>query len=97
MVFLSAITRPRGRPPGRPLCLLQGPALALSLALALAPALGLGLLLSACAADSVQDRRFGQQLVCHDSDETLAVSNADSFVHLGHGDSLGPCPSPPDS
>jgi len=46
--------------------------------------------LSACAADRVEDRRPGQQLVCHDG-KTLAVSNADSFVHLGHGDSPGPC------
>lgn len=67
------------------------PCAALLLCLALCLALG------ACAADSVQDRRFGQQLVCHDGDETLAVSNADSFGHLGHGDALGPCPAPPDS
>lgn len=44
----------------------------------------------ACAADRVEDRRHGQELVCHDG-KTLAVSNADSFVHLGHGDSPGPC------
>ncbi|MEJ2382818.1 MAG: hypothetical protein P8Y54_00295 [Xanthomonadales bacterium] len=48
-------------------------------------------LLAACASDRVEDRRHGQQLVCHDG-KTLAVSNADSFVHLGHGDSPGPCP-----
>lgn len=46
--------------------------------------------LGACAADRVEDRRPGQQLVCHDG-KTLAVSNADSFVHLGHGDTPGPC------
>ena len=54
------------------------------------PALAL-LVLSGCAADSIEDRRYGQQLVCHDG-KTLAVSNADSFVHLDHGDTLGPCP-----
>jgi hypothetical protein len=50
------------------------------------------LLLSACATDTIDDRRFGQQVVCHDGNQTLAVSNADSFVHLNHGDSPGPCP-----
>jgi hypothetical protein len=50
------------------------------------------LLLAACATDTIEDRRFGQQLVCHDGTETLTVSNADSFVHLDHGDSPGPCP-----
>jgi hypothetical protein len=49
------------------------------------------LLLSACATDTIDDRRFGQQVVCHDG-KTLTVSNADSFVHLDHGDSPGPCP-----
>ena len=49
------------------------------------------LLLVACAADSIEDRRFGQQIVCHDG-RSIAVSNADSFVHLDHGDSAGPCP-----
>lgn len=60
---------------------------------AAAPLLGVlatAVLLSACAADRVEDRRPGQQLVCHDG-KTLAVSNADSFVHLGHGDTPGPC------
>jgi hypothetical protein len=59
------------------------------LALLLLPA---SFALSACAADTAQDRRFGQQLVCHNGDKTLAVSNADSFVHLNHGDTAGPCP-----
>jgi hypothetical protein len=45
-----------------------------------------------CATDTIESRRFGQQVVCHDGSKTLAVSNADSFVHLGHGDSPGPCP-----
>jgi hypothetical protein len=49
-------------------------------------------LLAGCATDTIEDRRYGQQLVCHDG-KTLAVSNADSFVHLNHGDSAGPCPS----
>ena len=49
-------------------------------------------LLAGCAADSIEDRRFGQLMVCHDGDQTLTVSNADSFVHLDHGDSPGPCP-----
>ena len=48
--------------------------------------------LTACAADSVQDRRYGQQIVCHEGEKTLTVSNADSFVHLDHGDAPGPCP-----
>jgi len=45
-----------------------------------------------CATDTIESRRFGQQVVCHDGSKTLAVSNADSFVHLDHGDSPGPCP-----
>lgn len=53
--------------------------------------LAAALLLSACAADTIEDHRFGQQVVCHDG-KTLTVSNADSFVHLDHGDSPGPCP-----
>jgi hypothetical protein len=65
------------------------PVLRLFSALALVAA---ALLLSACATDTVEDRRFGQQLVCHDGTQTLTVSNADSFVHLDHGDSPGPCP-----
>jgi hypothetical protein len=48
--------------------------------------------LSGCATDTIESRRFGQQVVCHDGGETLTVSNADSFVHLDHGDSPGPCP-----
>jgi hypothetical protein len=54
-------------------------------------ALAAAALLPACATDSIEDRRYGQQVVCHDG-KTLAVSNADSFVHLDHGDSPGPCP-----
>jgi hypothetical protein len=49
------------------------------------------LLLSACATDSIEDRRGGQVMVCHDGRKTLTVSNADSFVHLNHGDTAGPC------
>lgn len=59
----------------------------LTASLILAPSL-----LAACAADTIGDRRYGQQLVCHDGTKTLSVSNADSFVHLDHGDTPGPCP-----
>jgi len=47
--------------------------------------------LSSCATDSIENRRHGQQLLCHDGKKTLTVSNADSFVHLQHGDTVGPC------
>lgn len=64
-------------------------------ALAVLPVAGLAIAICAglagCAADSIENRRQGQQLVCHDG-KTLTVSNADSFVHLDHGDTLGPCP-----
>lgn len=50
--------------------------------------------LAGCASDTIDQRRFGQQVVCHDGSKTLAVSNADSFGHLDHGDSPGPCPEP---
>jgi hypothetical protein len=50
------------------------------------------LALAACKTDSIQDRRSGQVMVCHDAKKTLTVSNADSFVHLNHGDTAGPCP-----
>jgi hypothetical protein len=49
------------------------------------------ILLFGCAGDSVADRRAGQQVVCHKESKTLTVSNADSFVHLDHGDTPGPC------
>ncbi|MFC1696412.1 hypothetical protein ACFL1C_09900 [Pseudomonadota bacterium] len=49
-------------------------------------------MLVSCATDSIEDRRYGQQLVCHDGKKTLTVSNADSFAHLNHGDTAGPCP-----
>lgn len=49
-------------------------------------------LVTSCASDTVHDRRFGQEVVCHDGEKTMAVSNADSFSHLSHGDSPGPCP-----
>ena len=51
-----------------------------------------GVLLTACATDSIDGRRQGQQVVCHDGVKTLAVSTADHFVHLDHGDQPGPCP-----
>jgi len=47
--------------------------------------------LASCATDTISDRRSGQLVVCH-KDKTRTVSNADSFVHLDHGDNLGPCP-----
>ena len=50
------------------------------------------IMLVSCATDTVEDRRYGQQIVCHDGNKTLTVSNADSFVHLNHGDAAGPCP-----
>ncbi|MSQ97953.1 MAG: hypothetical protein EXR85_01435 [Xanthomonadales bacterium] len=50
------------------------------------------LALVSCAADSISDRREGQLIVCHKGKHTMAVSNADSFLHLDHGDALGPCP-----
>ncbi|MDH3789052.1 MAG: hypothetical protein OES53_10875 [Xanthomonadales bacterium] len=52
------------------------------------------LFLVGCKTDSIQDRRSGQLMVCHDGTKTLTVSNADSFVHLDHGDTAGPCPGP---
>jgi hypothetical protein len=55
-------------------------------------ALSAALLAAGCATDTIEDRRYGQQLVCHDG-KTLTVSNADSFVHLHHGDTPGPCPA----
>ena len=51
-------------------------------------------LVAGCATDTIESRRFGQQVVCHSGSETLTVSNADSFVHLDHGDAIGPCPEP---
>ncbi|HET6565729.1 MAG TPA: hypothetical protein VFG52_09985 [Xanthomonadales bacterium] len=48
--------------------------------------------LASCATDTISDRRTGQLIVCHKESKTLTVSNADSFVHLDHGDSAGPCP-----
>ena len=52
----------------------------------------LAAVLAACAKDTIENRRFGQEIICHDGKETLTVSSADSFVHLQHGDSPGPCP-----
>jgi hypothetical protein len=49
-------------------------------------------LLCACVADdSIKNRQYGQQYVCHNH-RTLAVSTADLFVHQSHGDTVGPCP-----
>lgn len=52
----------------------------------------LPVMLAACATDTIEERRFGQQVVCHDGNKTLTLSTADSFGHLEHGDSPGPCP-----
>jgi hypothetical protein len=52
--------------------------------------------LSSCATDSIENRQNGQLLICHHGKKTLTVSNADSFVHLQHGDSVGPCPADSD-
>lgn len=65
---------------------MRGPALRLFLLGCVAALLG------GCVSDTVEDRRYGQQVVCHDGKRTLTVSNADSFVHLDHGDTPGPCP-----
>jgi hypothetical protein len=51
------------------------------------------IMLAGCASDSIGDRRSGQLIVCHKENKTLTVSNADSFVHLDHGDTPGPCPN----
>jgi len=48
--------------------------------------------LASCASDTVSDRQVGQQIICHKGKKTLSVSNAASFAHLDHGDSVGPCP-----
>lgn len=52
----------------------------------------LAAMLASCATDTISDRRTGQLIVCHKESKTLTVSNADSFVHLDHGDTPGPCP-----
>jgi len=55
--------------------------------------LGVALItLTTCSTDTISDRRTGQLIVCHKQSKTLTESNADSFVHLDHGDSPGPCP-----
>jgi hypothetical protein len=51
------------------------------------------LFVSACASDSISDRRVGQQMICHEGKKSLTVSNASSFSHLDHGDTPGPCPN----
>ena len=42
--------------------------------------------------DSISDRQTGQIIVCHNG-KSIAVSNADMFVHESHGDLISPCPS----
>jgi len=50
-------------------------------------------LLCACATDTVEDRRVGQQIVCHKGKKTLTLSSAGAWNHMQHGDAAGPCPS----
>jgi hypothetical protein len=50
------------------------------------------LLLLACATDTIEDRRAGQTMVCHDGVKTLTLSNASALDHMQHGDAPGPCP-----
>ena len=50
------------------------------------------LVMAGCRNDTIEDRRHGQAIVCHDGSKTLTGSNADNFVQLGHGDTPGPCP-----
>jgi len=50
------------------------------------------LLLLACATDTIEDRRAGQTIVCHDGVKTLTLSNASAIDHMQHGDTAGPCP-----
>ena len=50
------------------------------------------LIVSACATDTIEDRRYGQQIVCHDGEKTLTLSNASALDHMQHGDAPGPCP-----
>lgn len=54
--------------------------------------LATAVLMGSCATDSIENRQHGQQLLCHHGKKTLTVSTADSFVHLQHGDTVGPCP-----
>ena len=50
------------------------------------------IVLSSCVTDdSISERKYGQQLICHKG-HTQAVSTADSFIHQDHGDTIGPCP-----
>ena len=53
----------------------------------------LGAHLAACATDTIENRRHGQQMVCHDGEKTLSLSNASAHNHIQHGDKPGPCPS----
>lgn len=41
--------------------------------------------------DVVSERKNGQQLICHKG-HTRAVTTGDYFIHIDHGDSIGPCP-----
>lgn len=54
--------------------------------------LALTLVMLGCATDSVEERRRGQLMVCHDGEKTLTLSNASAHDHIQHGDMPGPCP-----
>lgn len=56
----------------------------------LLPALACLAVMACAGGDTIEDRRTGQVLVCHNG-KSIAVSNADMFVHQSHGDELGPC------
>jgi len=50
------------------------------------------LMLAACStSDSIDHRKPGQIIICHHG-KSIAVSNADMFVHESHGDTMAPCP-----
>jgi len=49
------------------------------------------LFLLGCATDTIEDRRSGQTMVCHDGEKTLTLSNASALDHMHHGDAPGPC------
>lgn len=49
--------------------------------------------INGCATgDAVSERKTGQQLVCHKG-HTRAVTTGDYFIHIDHGDAIGPCPA----
>ncbi len=54
--------------------------------------LAMALIMFGCATDTIEDRRRGQLVVCHDGEKSLTVSNASAHDHIQHGDTPGPCP-----